>query len=222
MKKIIALGFVLAIVFSTYVFAEETVEQRIAEIDQEIATLESEKEELLTFLNKDSAETKVWEQDYFVDEFDRPTDEQYIIASFDGTFSNSAVNNAKLTVKIRFSKKSISIFLFEYGNDLVKNHYSRGYNNSVRALDETGEIQKFVFYSPAGGKFMRVTPDDTYVRERKEHVYYDDFIDLFRNNKTLSFVITNEQHSTDQYKFTIDDVGNFSELFDATFPQEDE
>ena len=59
-----------------------------------------------------------WNTDYFSDEFGDVTNNKFMFALVDGTFSNSATNNSYLSVQITINKdKKIGIFLHEYHRD---------------------------------------------------------------------------------------------------------
>lgn len=73
----------------------------------------------------------VWITGNYVDEFDSPTGMAYVATKnyLIGTFSNSATTDSKLyaqmLVDIENGKPRVAIFLYEYGNNLVKNSYSK-------------------------------------------------------------------------------------------------
>ena len=79
------------------------------------------------------AAANAWSIEYFVDDFGRATDEPYVIGSFNGTFSNSASTNEKLTGYIyveRYNEgdnvvEGVSFDLREYGSYQVKNILSK-------------------------------------------------------------------------------------------------
>ncbi len=149
-----------------------------------------------------------WEKNYFVDEFDRPTEDAYLLAAFDGKFSNSVTENATLTAKILVSNDMASILLYEYGNNIVKSPYSKEYANTVMILDDSGEKHQLVFYTYSGSNRMTTMTDRDYY-----HGYYDEFIELLQSNQSLSFSITSGKHPSDKYAFTIDDIGDFTEKY---------
>ena len=76
-----------------------------------------------------AADTKgLWSVNYYVDDFQQPTEEWYITneTSFTGTFSNSATTNSKLLVQVAVDEfegegKRVAFFLYEYGRNQVKN-----------------------------------------------------------------------------------------------------
>lgn len=69
----------------------------------------------------------------YVDEFDRPTEEQYITNEYyiTGTFSNSATTDSELKVMFLIDKDYIRIKLYEYGDNVVNNSYSKNKEYSL-------------------------------------------------------------------------------------------
>ena len=149
-----------------------------------------------------------WEKKYFVDEFNRPTEDAYLTASFDGKFSNSVTDNATLTAQILVSDDTVSIFLYEYGSDLVKSPYHKEYSNKVLILDDAGEKHQLTFYTYSGANRMTTMTDREYY-----HGYYEEFLELLQNNHSLSFSITNSMYPSNKYSFTIEDIGDFEEKY---------
>lgn len=70
-----------------------------------------------------------WKLKYFVDEFNEKTKAGYIeLRDVDGTFSNSATDNSKLTaILLVTDKNEVQIFLKEYGSSLVKSYSYESY-----------------------------------------------------------------------------------------------
>lgn len=85
-----------------------------------------------------TSSVKVWKIDYYVDEFNNPTNESFIKNSnyFIGTFSNSATTNSKLNVLILIDKNKTSIKLWEYGWSQVKGYSNTTYD--ITYLDVNG------------------------------------------------------------------------------------
>ena len=67
-----------------------------------------------------------WSLGYYVDEFNQSTSEGFVSHAnyFIGTFSNSATTDSLLLVQVLADANDITIFLYEYGSDLVKNSSS--------------------------------------------------------------------------------------------------
>lgn len=180
------------------------------------ATYELYMKYLTESLSKSGAEAETeaevnatqWEKKYFVDEFDRPTENAYLTASFDGKFSNSVTDNAALTAQLLVSNDTVSIFLYEYGSDLVKSPYHKEYSNKVLILDDAGEKHQLTFYTYSGANRMTTMTDREYY-----HGYYEEFLELMQRNQSLSFSITNSMYPSNKYSFTIEDIGDFEEKY---------
>ena len=90
--------------------------------------------------DSETEETEIeefWELRNFVDEFGEDTSDQYISGAAWGTFNNSATTKSELLVIIQVTKNYIGFGLFEYGDRLVKNSYSRSveYEITMRTSD---------------------------------------------------------------------------------------
>lgn len=166
-----------------------------------------------TELNKASD----WSKHYYVDEFELPTDDAYISTLFEGKFSNSATTNATLSGKILVDEDSASIFLYEYGYSTVKNGYSKGYDNRVLILDDSGEKHQIYFFFSSGSDRMSVFPSKEYgygSYKKMSDPNYENFIELLKTNKSLSFSITDSKHVASKYIFTISTDG-FLEQYES-------
>ena len=120
---------------------------------EDLQRVKDEVEKIIEKKQKDNVQNPeylgVWEKKYFVDQFNDPTDEKYILGLFTGTFSNSAANNRELTVKMLIyidnDNPRIGIELYEYGNSKVKNTYSKQREYYFKVKDENGEIHQFIY-----------------------------------------------------------------------------
>lgn len=154
-----------------------------------------------------------WKQYFYVDEFNRETDNSYIVATFYGTFSNSATTNSKLGVNLIADQYSynddiqdaLSIYLYEYDSHLVKNSYSKSKYYDIQVLEENDNIIKT-------SEPMLSGYDDIFVSESKDQ---NPIINALKNNNILVFRI-DEEDSLDTYFFEVDCTG-FKELFESTF-----
>ena len=84
----------------------------------------------------------LWEKSYYIDEFNLPTDEAFVVNTtyLIGTFSNSATTDSNLFVNILVDKENIGIMLYEYGRNLVKNssnNYDEEYDIRMKTADGT-------------------------------------------------------------------------------------
>ncbi|EIM62077.1 hypothetical protein [Desulfobacter postgatei] len=84
---------------------------------EEIKRKEEEEKERIRIANLNN--TGMWGIRYFVDDFGEKTDEKYISNEYliNGSFSNSATQNSKLTVRFVITREDISILLYEYAGD---------------------------------------------------------------------------------------------------------
>ena len=147
-----------------------------------------------------------WGYNYYIDnEFGEKTNEWYIttLESLDGTFENSATDNAKLLVEILYDcDDTISIFLHEYAreDDLVKNSSSRYIDYYKIVIKNEKEIK----YEARGQ--MHPGGDRIYIIDK----YHKSVLDLMKTSKTLKFYIEFEDSPTTQYRFDVD-MNNFND-----------
>lgn len=150
----------------------------------------------------------VWQERYFVDQFNDPTDEKYILGLFEGTFSNFATNNSPLTVKMLIymekGKPRIGIELYEYGDSKVKNSSSKQREYYFKVKDENGEIHQFV-YGMWSERMSFLNLDlNTWAKDEQE------VIDMLKTKKTLKFSFyDNDQFYSSKYRFDINDTTGF-------------
>ena len=92
----------------------------------------------------DSTDSGNWKINYYVDEFDEPTNNGYIsnLKLLEGLFSNSATNDSDLIAYFLIDKKSVAIKLFEYSSYLVtgSSSYPDKYDISVKC---NGVVTRF-------------------------------------------------------------------------------
>lgn len=147
-----------------------------------------------------------WKLDYYVDNFQQPTDEGYILNKdyIVGTFSNSATTNSNLYVVVLADAGDISFMLYEYGRSQVKNsseNYVDEYDITMRLPDGSTKDLTGTMY--CGGD--RVYVDDSY----KESV-----ISALSGEGEISFLIVKSDRTTTQYLFTVP-ASNFGEEYSA-------
>lgn len=159
------------------------------------------------------AEAKsLWEKKFYIDEFDRPTDEFYIFAAFDGYFSNSATTKSSLTAAFYIERYSynneindcVGIALFEYDHSRVKNYYRDGKHYDIQILEENDNVIKERGWLGSESETIYVWGDEN----------ANTIIEAIKNNKKLTFRI-DEEDGMDTYLFDVDCTG-FAELFDST------
>ena len=159
-----------------------------------------------------AADTKgLWSVNYYVDDFQQPTEEWYITneTSFTGTFSNRATTNSKLLVQVAVDEfegegKRVAFFLYEYGRNQVKNsstNYVDEYTITMRGADGTDTSLSGTVY--CGGD--RLFIDDKYV---------DTVLNAMKGEGTLSFHIVEDEHTTTSYLFSME-TDNFGSLYES-------
>lgn len=155
----------------------------------------------------------IWAVNYYVDDFDQPTDQWYITTnnSVEGKFSNSATTNSKLNAQIAVDKDEetggdrVAIFLWEYGRTMVKNSSERTvdeYNIIMRTADGSDHDLTGTMY--CGGD--RLFIDDGYV---------GDVLAAMKESGTVSFRIVDANRTTSTYLFSIE-TSNFASIYDST------
>lgn len=153
----------------------------------------------------------LWSVNYYVDDFQQPTEEWYITneTSFTGTFSNSATTNSKLLVQVAVDEfegegDRVAFFLYEYGRNQVKNsstNYVDEYTITMRGADGTDTSLSGTVY--CGGD--RLFIDDKYV---------DTVLNAMKGEGTLSFHIVEDEHTTTSYLFSME-TDNFGSLYES-------
>lgn len=168
---------------------------------------QAEKDSLATYLTQrmrdklinqqDKGQFGIWEVGTYSDEFGDATDEKYIKATLNGTFSNLVTEGSDLAVVILIDKSMIRIQLYEYaGNNPIKDmgllHF--------KAKDSKGEIHEFYASNREGGSNI--------VR----NAYVDTVINLLSSGGKISFIgktLDSAVHS--EYKFTINNADHLEE-----------
>ena len=132
--------------------------------------------------NTAAAVKGLWEQKYYLDEFQNPTDKAYIsnAAHFKGTFSNSAANDEKLDAVVYVENNLVSISLLEYGRSLVTGWLTDGEVYTVNVLSGTGEsiAMSGMLYKSATGILL--------------NDYSTAFIDLLKTGQELKVSMKND------------------------------
>lgn len=147
----------------------------------------------------------IWSVDYYVDDFQQPTDEWYITAntSFSGTFSNSATTNSKLAVQVAVDAEDIAFFLYEYGRSQVKNpssNYVDEYDITMRTADGTDHSLSGTVY--CGGDRLMIEGKDM-----------DTVLAAMKDGGTISFHIVESDRTTTSYLFSLE-ASNFSQVYE--------
>lgn len=151
-----------------------------------------------------SKEIGDWIIRYYVDEFNQPTDEPYVInkSHIQGTFSNSATTNSRLYVELLVDKGNVCIFLYEYGSSLVKNYSSR-YNEFYNIVMRTSDGEKITIGGRifAGGDRIVIYDEDVAA-----------VVEALMYNESVSFYIEESERPICNYLFTVT-CSNFTDAF---------
>lgn len=158
--------------------------------------------------DKAEEEASLWETYYYVDDFNQPTEDGYICNStyFLGTFSNSATTDSNLLVNVVVDEVDIAFFLYEYGNNLVKNNsssYDDLYNITMRTAD--GTDLSFTGTMFCGDDRIFIDPD--FIPQVVSALSQE-------GNTMTSFYIENAERTINNYLFTVIS-NNFAEQYNA-------
>ena len=150
----------------------------------------------------------VFAMNYYVDDFNQPTDEKYIINVnyITGTFSNSATTNSLLNVKVLADAEDVAFFLYEYGRNPVKNpssYYVDEYDITMKTADGTKYDLTGTLY--CGG-------DRLYIDDK----YLPTVLDALKSGDEVSFYLVHSKYTTSTYLFTVN-TSNFAELYNVLF-----
>lgn len=148
-----------------------------------------------------------WFYDYYIDyQFGEETDEWYVKTKdmLDGTFENSATNDADLLVELLYDcDNTITIFLYEYADkdNQVKNSSSK-YKDYYKIVVKNEKGQTY----EARGQ-MWPGDDRIYIID----TYHDSVLELMKTSETLKFYIECEDSPTTRYRFEVD-MSNFNDI----------
>lgn len=150
----------------------------------------------------------IWTFNNYVDEFNEETNEGYVTNTeyFNGTFSNSATTNSKLSVQLVIDGKYTKIELYEYGSQLVKTNMSDGEYYSVKVKDSNGNIKELGAVAIPGVSGL--------VLLKKSGGYeFSDYIkEALINGYDLKINITHERYKSTTYSFSVES-DNFSDFW---------
>lgn len=209
MKKILCLLLVILSMCGLFAHADTDYSfmdgMTVAELEAVIA----EAQKRIDAANKAHANANpddlgIWTIAYYVDEFGLPTDIGYLTETdwTQGTFSNSAVTNRKLYTSFLIDTEDVAISLYEYGEDRVKNAYSKTVYYTVLMMDANGVRTSMKGYMISGGNRIHFYEED----EAK-------ILAALKLNGTIRFVITNSDHPTTKYNFTIENTSYFDNAY---------
>lgn len=142
-----------------------------------------------------------WKMRFYVDEFKQYTSDPYLIYSkeINGTFSNSAVYNKKLTVQVVVDRDDVSLFLYEYGDQLVKGYSSSSTTYAVTMRDSSRKDHSLSATLYENGDRLIFT-----------QISSEKIKDAFATGGSVSFYIVNNRRKVETYLFTIDDTSGFT------------
>ena len=170
----------------------------------ETAVAENAVETTETPMQTEPPVQKDWILDYYVDDFNEPTSDWFVWLEngANGTFSNSAVTDARLAVNLLVDKESVDIFLLEYAQNYVKNNSSyRDIEYTITMKTDYGATQELTGAIYCGND--RITIDEKYRQT---------VLDALCNFEKVSFFIMNNQFQTTTYLFSVPS-SNFSEVY---------
>lgn len=159
-------------------------------VDSPIVTEQSTTAETTT---TKTAVTEKWTKNYYIDDFNEPTDEWYVSYNFNGTFSNSATTDSRLSGYVIIDESDISIMLYEYNNHQVKNIYSHDKEYTVVTRLSDGSEKEFT---------AAIYPDSDRILFKSSD--YSTITDMLKTNETVKVYIYETDNSITNYLFTIE------------------
>lgn len=155
-----------------------------------------------------------WTEEYYVDEFNDPTDKKYIRGAFEGTFSNSATSSSYLAVYFFVDKELtlgtgflnddvFRIRLVEYGNHKAS-------FLGVNAEDVQIKIKVDDVVTEGTAYYIDSQNGEIYIsRNSLSNNVFADFMDAMENEEEVSFVITVSSYGrvSSTYRFDVDANG---------------
>ncbi len=149
---------------------------------------------------------KAWSMEYYVDQFKSPTDEWFIYNTdnWEGTFNNTVASDAKLGVRIIVDAEYVCLFLYEYGNQQLKNFSSLNenkYNIIIRKEDGTQENLTGTLYASGDRIFI-------------DQEYITVVLDALLGEGTVKFYLEDANRPGTNYLFAVD-CSNFAEMYQA-------
>ena len=165
---------------------------------------------LATEAATEAPDTGMWIMKAYVDEFDMPTDDYFIVSdTLFGKFSNSATTGSKLSAYIfcnEFSdspKEYIKIRMFEYDSYRVDNPYSKGKFYDITMMDNAGTKYYLEGYIPSQSADISVYDEDAQT-----------IINALKAGGTVRFAIVPSEKSQDKYSFAIENADGFDTIYD--------
>lgn len=157
-----------------------------------------------------TADTGIWENRAYVDDFGDPTDEYYYTAKMSGSFSNSATTDSEATATIIIDQSnedsSVALIIYEYGNQQVKNPYSSAQEYEIKIKDSYGTVHTYSGY---------MYSDRLYIYD-SEYCSWSPVEDIFARGGRIQFAIHPVDNKLTKYSFTIEDATGYANLFPIT------
>ena len=150
----------------------------------------------------------MWKIGQYLDDFGDPTGVPYVTNSelFVGTFSNSAVTNEELLIKVLFHQKYIDFVLYEYGNRVVKDKANRIYRIGLKHNGKLISTSRFNKFPPCEA---RMVGDRIRVKGGGK---FKKLLNAFKEGGELKFHIVQQISGYEsEYRFALYDVSGLSE-----------
>lgn len=207
MKKILCIMLIFVSCFTVafaeedYSFLDEMTLEQLQALSNEVNIRISKGKAAVAIANPE--ELGAWHIDYYVDEFNIPTDEKYIFMyGANGTFSNSATTDSELEAAIVVDKNKIAFTLVEYGRYPVKGNF-RKMTYSITVLDADGNKTNM-------SATLQENDDKIYIDQK----YKAKMLELLGKNGILIFSIKDKKYGS-SYVFTLEDTSFFENAYNA-------
>lgn len=174
-------------------------------------------------LADDSGNMGLWSVQAYIDEFNMPTDDYYIVSNaIQGTFSNTVVNNETLTAYIFYGVNGEIWFrLFEYDEYAVNNVFSATTDYDIVMMDTNGERHYYTGHLYPKTQNILLDSDNHYPTAKGSGLYTTDALDLYNMLKlhpgTFRFAITQKDNPLIKYVFSIEDTSGFKEVLNELY-----
>lgn len=164
-----------------------------------------------TTIAEEQFDTGIWTIDAYVDEFDLPTDEYYIVSNLiSGTFTNAVATKENLSAYLYYGldyqTRLVWFRLLPYGNTVEKNPFDATKNYNIVVMDNNGEK-----YSMSG--FMFPQSDLLYVNYNGGGSGKTDaelLCKILTQGGTVRISISEDDNSLVKYVLTIEDAAGFA------------
>ena len=134
-----------------------------------------------------------WETMEYVDEFDEPTGETYQAFMAQGTFSNSATQNAKASYALIKNKKSLTIKVYEYGSSLATDIDGTFETVKIKKPDNSVATINRVFFTKKGSLYFskdNFKEVNNAIKDKGDYIMiFDRTSDYSESNYKIKFTI---------------------------------